>query len=129
VNPDTPAETITVIVDGKEVSVAEGKKVSDLTVPEKEGFTFEGWYADEGCTVALDSGTVLTAGMHAYAKYAPAQEDKKNGSDLPVVAIIVTALGAIIAVVGLRYHPAILIVGVVVAAVGGLDIGGIISLF
>ena len=66
---------------------------------------------------------------HAYAKYAPAQEDKDSGTDIPIVAIIVTALGAIVAVVGLRYHPAILIVGVVVAAVGGLDIGGIISLF
>ncbi len=135
VNPDTPAETITVIVDGKEVSVAEGKKVSDLTVPEKEGFTFEGWYADEGCTVALDSGTVLTAGMHAYAKFAqaPAQEDsddkKEFWEDLPVIAISICGIGAIIAVAGLRYHPVILAIGAVIIVIGGLDIGGIISLF
>ncbi len=134
-NPDTPAETITVIVDGKEVSVAEGKKVSALTVPEKEGFTFEGWYADEGCTVALDSGTVLTAGMHAYAKFAqaPAQEDgddkKEFWEDLPVIAIAICGIGAIIAVAGLRYHPVILPIGAVIIVIGGLDIGGIISLF
>ena len=72
---------------------------------------------------------LLLRTSHAYAKYAPAQEDKDSGTDIPIVAIIVTALGAIVAVVGLRYHPAILIVGVVVAAIGGLDIGGIISLF
>ena len=132
VNPD--AEQITVIVDGKSVSIDEGKKVSDLTAPEKEGYEFVGWYADEECTIALDAGTVLTQGMHAYAKYnasAPADDEgtKDVLSDVPVIAIVVCAIGAIVAVVGLRYHPAIMAVGIVIAAVGGLDIGGIISLF
>lgn len=127
--PDTPSETVTVTINGKEVTVAAGQKLSDIKVEPGEGQKFVGWYADKDFTVALDSDTVLTSGMHAYAKYAPAQEDKDSGTDIPIVAIIVTALGAIVAVVGLRYHPAILIVGVVVAAVGGLDIGGIISLF
>ena len=116
-------------INGKEVTVAAGQKLSDIKVEPGEGQEFVGWFADKDFTVALDSDTVLTSGMHAYAKYAPAQEDKDSGTDIPYVAIIVTALGAIVAVVGLRYHPAILIVGVVVAAVGGLDIGGIISLF
>ena len=72
--------------------------------------------------------------MHAYAKYnasAPAEDDgtKDVLSDVPVIAIVVCAIGAIVAVVGLRYHPAILVAGIIIAAVGGLDIGGIISLF
>ena len=130
VNPD--AEQITVIVDGKSVSIDEGKKVSDLTAPEKEGYEFVGWYADEECTIALDAGTVLTQGMHAYAKYnasAPAEDDDDSKTDIPVIAIAICGIGAIVAVVGLRYHPAIMAVGIVIAAVGGLDIGGIISLF
>ena len=35
----------------------------------------------------------------------------------------------IIAVAGLRYHPVILAIGAVIIVIGGLDIGGIISLF
>ena len=135
-NTAPSTEQITVIVDGQNVSVDEGKTVADLTVPTQEGKTFQGWYADEACTVALDGGTVLTAGMHAYAKFADAvaTEDGEDGEkqfweDLPVVAISICAIGAIIAVAGLRYHPVILAIGAVIIVIGGLDIGGIISLF
>ena len=69
--------------------------------------------------------------MHAYAKYnasAPA-EDSGEKSDIPVIAIAICGIGVIIALAGLRYHPAIMVAGIIIAAVGGLDIGGIISLF
>ena len=49
--------------------------------------------------------------------------------DLPVIAISICGIGAIIAVAGLRYHPVILAIGAVIIVIGGLDIGGIISLF
>ena len=135
-NTAPAAEQITVIVDGQNVSVDEGKTVADLTVPTQEGKTFQGWYADEACTVALDGGTVLTAGMHAYAKFADAvatddgeDSEKQFWEDLPVVAISICAIGAIVAVAGLRYHPVILAIGVAIIVIGGLDFGGIISLF
>jgi hypothetical protein len=73
--------------------------------------------------------------MHAYAKFAQAsaQEDgddkKEFWEDLPVIAISICGIGAIIAVAGLRYHPVILAIGAVIIVIGGLDIGGIISLF
>ncbi len=128
--PVTPSETVTVSINGKAVTVESGKKLSDIEVVPKEGEEFVGWFADEECTIALDSNTVLTSGMHAYAKYAPAQaQENDEKSDLPVVAIAICGVGAIIALAGLRYHPAILVVGIVVAIVGGLDIGGIIDLF
>ena len=74
--------------------------------------------------------------MHAYAKFADAvatddgeDSEKQFWEDLPVVAISICAIGAIVAVAGLRYHPVILAIGVAIIVIGGLDFGGIISLF
>ena len=126
-NPE--AQQITVIIDGEDVSVDEGKKVSDLTVPEKEGQKFEGWYADEECTIALDDEAVLTSGMHAYAKFSAVSEDE-DGIDYSYwIPWIVLAAGAAVAVIGLRYHPVIVVIGAAVCIVMGLHIGGIITLF
>lgn len=133
--PDKPAGKIHVTVDGQSVEIDEGKTVADLTVPSQEGKTFEGWYSDEACTIALASSTVLTEGMHAYAKFVPAQadsDDKKDegsSTELPVVSIVLIVIGSVVAVVGLRYHPAILAAGAVVLAIGVLDFAEIISLF
>lgn len=128
-----PVEQITVIVDGQNVTVDEGKTVADLPVPTQEGKTFQGWYADEACTVALENTTVLTDGMHAYAKLADVANTEEDAKEfwegLPVVAISICAIGAIIALAGLRYHPVILVIGAVVIVVGVLDCFGIVNLF
>ena len=45
--PDTPSETVTVTINGKEVTVAAGQKLSDIKVEPGEGQEFIGWYADK----------------------------------------------------------------------------------
>lgn len=40
-------------------------------VPVKEGYTFEGWYADSTCTLPFDFSIPLYATTFVYAKWAP----------------------------------------------------------
>ncbi|MBQ3225398.1 MAG: S-layer homology domain-containing protein [Oscillospiraceae bacterium] len=42
-------------------------------VPVKEGYTFEGWYADSTCTLPFDFTIPLYASTFIYAKWAPVQ--------------------------------------------------------
>ena len=122
-------EKITVIVDGNSVQMDEGKKVSDLTVPVKDGYTFDGWYADAEFTQKLDPDTALTGGFTAYAHFVDASEEKQSSQDTDWIPWIVLAIGAVVFVVGFRYHPVIVVIGGVVMAIAGLDIGGIFDLF
>ena len=121
-----PVTEITVTVDGKELTVSAGKTVGDLAVPSKEGYTFSGWFADAACTHPLSKDTVLTEGMHAYAGFAENADTEKVTDWTPVLVIIA---GIIVALIGIRYHPAIIIAGAAVAAVGGLDFAGIVDIF
>ena len=107
----------------------EGKKVSDLTVPVKDGYTFDGWYADAEFTQKLDPDTALTGGFTAYAHFVDASEEKQSSQDTDWIPWIVLAIGAVVFVVGFRYHPVIVVIGGVVMAIAGLDIGGIFDLF
>lgn len=43
--------------------------VNYYTPPEKEGYTFAGWYADDACTVAYDFNTMPVTGITVYAKW------------------------------------------------------------
>lgn len=122
--PVDEPEVETQIVE--KVTVTTETKVSELKAPEKEGYEVEGWYSDEACTQKLGDDSVLVNGMSAYAKYKAAEKNEQF--PVSVIAIAVTAIGAVIAVVGFRYHPIIVIIGIAVAAVGGLDIAGIIDL-
>ncbi len=82
-------ETVTAVV-GKEYTVTfvtgGGSAVNPQTVcdgdivfkpanPKKEGFTFEGWYADEACTELYNFRTPVTKDITLYAKW---KEDKKE---------------------------------------------------
>lgn len=82
-------ETITAVV-GKEFTVTfvsgGGSTVNPQTVcdgdvvfkpanPKKEGYTFDGWYADEACTELYNFRTPVTKDITLYAKW---KEDKKE---------------------------------------------------
>lgn len=82
-------ETITAVV-GKEFTVTfvtnGGSTVNPQTVcdgdvvfkpanPKKEGYTFDGWYADETCTELYNFRTPVTKDITLYAKW---KEDKKE---------------------------------------------------
>lgn len=115
---------VKITVDGKETVVPVGTKVSDLAVPESDK-EFKGWYSDEKCTVSVDNSTVLTDGMTLYSCFA---EDEKT-TEIPIAAIAVCVFGALIACVGVRYHPAILVFGALVLVFGFADVFGFIEVF
>ena len=49
--------------------VEKGSQLSDLPVPEKEGFEFEGWYTDAACTVKFELGTKIVEDITLFAKW------------------------------------------------------------
>lgn len=51
------------------------------TVPTKEGYVFEGWYADAICTMPFDFTTPIYTATFVYAKWSPVvTEEKKENS-------------------------------------------------
>lgn len=48
-----------------------------LTIPEVEGYTFDGWYADHTCTTEFNFSTPITGDTKVYAKW------EKNAPVLP----------------------------------------------
>ena len=44
-------------------------KTDKLTIPEVEGYTFDGWYADENRTIEFDFSTPITSDTKLYAKW------------------------------------------------------------
>ena len=60
-------------------TIEHGKPIETdkLTIPEVEGFTFDGWYADEAHKTKFDFSTAITGDTKVYAKW------EKNASVLP----------------------------------------------
>lgn len=52
-------------------------KTDKLTIPEVDGYTFGGWYADEDRTIEFDFNTPITSNTTVYAKW------EKNAPVLP----------------------------------------------
>lgn len=63
----------------KDQTIEHGKliKTDKLTIPEVEGYTFDGWYADEDRTIEFDFNTPITGDTKVYAKW------EKNAPVLP----------------------------------------------
>lgn len=60
-------------------TIEHGKPIDTdkLTIPEVEGYTFGGWYADEDRTIEFDFNTPITSDTKVYAKW------EKNAPVLP----------------------------------------------
>lgn len=60
-------------------TIEHGKPIDTdkLTIPEVEGYTFDGWYADEDRTIEFDFNTPITGDTKVYAKW------EKNAPVLP----------------------------------------------
>ena len=112
-------------MDGKNVQFDQGKKVSDIEKPTKKNHIFEGWYSDEELTHEVADTTVLTDGMVLYSKLT---KDPNAPADDNMLIYIIIVIGAIIALAGVFIHPAMLMIGIAVAAFGGLELFGIIDL-
>ena len=52
-----------------DLNVVEGQKATKPANPTKGGFTFNGWYTDEGCTVAYDWSAPVVQDGTLYAKW------------------------------------------------------------
>lgn len=52
-------------------TIEHGKLIEtgDLTIPEVEGYTFDGWYTDENRTIEFDFSTPITGNTKVYAKW------------------------------------------------------------
>ena len=63
----------------KDQTIEHGKPIDTdkLTIPEAEGYTFDGWYADENRTIEFDFTKPITGDTKVYAKW------EKNAPVLP----------------------------------------------
>lgn len=63
----------------KDQTIEHGKPIdtAKLTIPEVEGYTFDGWYADDTRTKEFDFSTPITSNTTVYAKW------EKNAPVLP----------------------------------------------
>ena len=55
--------------DPVEMPVVEGEPVDKPADPEKDGYTFKGWFTDEALTKAYDFETLATGDISLYAKW------------------------------------------------------------
>ena len=66
-------------------SVVEGGIATDPEIPKMKGHTFDGWYADEGCTTVYDFNKPVTTDIEIFAKWkegAPIIGSGECGSNL-----------------------------------------------
>ena len=56
-------------------TVTNGKPLTSLTAPDKDGYVFEGWYTDEALTTPFNFGvTLITKDITLYAKWSEAAQ-------------------------------------------------------
>lgn len=73
--------------DTKVVTPAKGKKMTRPNDPERDGYTFTGWYTDEACTQAYNFDTPVTAAFTLYAGWkqnlvvVPGGDDNGSGAN------------------------------------------------
>ena len=84
-NEETKEYTVTFVVDGEktEVKVKDGEKATKPIDPEKEGYTFLGWYVGDD---AYDFEKAVTKDVKLVAKFeeVPSDEPGDEPSDDPV---------------------------------------------
>lgn len=144
---DSTTKTVRVMGHPTVTLMSEGKVMDTITVPKegrsgdyaphaapmpadpvREGYTFGGWYTDEGCTKAYDWSSAVPEHITLYAKWTsagtvPGDETGKDNllNDRGfMISIVIAALGAAAVFVGLRTgNRMVLITGLVILIIGG----------
>jgi len=82
VEPAPTTYTVSFNVDGGSAvasqTVEEGLSATQPANPTKEGYTFDGWYADQNFTTEFDFNTAITEDTVVYAKWTEAQQSGGN---------------------------------------------------
>lgn len=60
------------------LSVTSGNTIEKPSDPEREGYTFAGWYTDKECTAEFDFETKTTKSITLYAKWTEAVEPEQT---------------------------------------------------
>ena len=63
-----PEDKVVVFIDGNNVLMDKGKKVSDIEKPSNESYTFDGWYSDDKFTMKVSEDTELKDKMILNSK-------------------------------------------------------------
>lgn len=66
------------------VAVPNGDPVAAPADPERDGYTFAGWFSDEACTQAWDFESPVTSDMTLYAKWAKVGDEGGEGPIIPI---------------------------------------------
>lgn len=69
VSDDDTADVIVKGENDKEVDTDENIKISDLEIPERDGFIFGGWYEDPGYNNQLEDDYVIESGDKVYGRW------------------------------------------------------------
>ena len=70
------------------VTVASGEMLAEPAAPTRDGFSFDGWYVDEGCTVRYDFTKPVTGSFTLYAGWST--KSSGGGSSVQQYTITVT---------------------------------------
>lgn len=77
-------------IEDHKVSVRSGEKVDSYNPAEREGFTFDGWYTDEGLTKKYDFNTIVTDSIVLWAKWT---SNTGAGVEKPIIEVSGTGFG------------------------------------
>lgn len=87
ISAEVPAQQVTVTFDSKGGStvdsqtVGAGGTISQPTDPTRDGYTFAGWFTDEGCTQPFDFNTPVSGDTTLYADWDPVTTPVDPGDD------------------------------------------------
>lgn len=62
----------------KVMTVTKGKTLSTPTKPSRNGYIFDGWYTNSGCTTAWNFSNAVNADMTLYAKWTEAEKEPET---------------------------------------------------
>ena len=68
-------------------TVANNSTVAQPAAPTRDGYTFGGWYTDEGCTTAYDFNAPVTGNLTLYAKWTQDSGNEDIGH-IPTIPVI-----------------------------------------
>ena len=120
----------------EDLIVNKGEKAVKPADPSKDGYRFDGWYTNAALTQAYDWDSVVNEDLVLYAKWLSNivvdDSDEKDSDDDNMVSQIVQLSmivgGALLILVGIRTRPAVIILGILLAIGGIVDVSSILEM-